>query len=78
MALVDIIIMSEHRQGEALSKTTWTDEEEEFVSVFHLLDKSRFVNIVAVILADIHEVHHAVRYTAGLHSCQCLFHISVK
>ena len=59
---VDIIIVAQHRHGQTLAKTTWAYEEEELVCSLHFLYKPRLVYIVAVVLADCHEVHHSVWY----------------
>ena len=57
---VDIIVVAEHRHCEALAESARADKEEVTVGVFYLLYKSSLIDIVIVILANCHEVHHAV------------------
>ena len=63
---IDVIIMTEHRQGEALAETAGADEEKVLVGFFYLLDKPCLIDIVTVVLAYCHEVHHTVRYSLCL------------
>ena len=70
---VDVVIVSQHRQGQTLAEASWANEEEKLVCSLHFLYKPRLVYIVAVVLADSHEVHHSVRYSL----CHCLLFIVV-
>ena len=72
VGVIDVIIMVQHRQGEALAKAARADEEEELVGFLHFLYKPCLVHIVAVVFAYCHEVHHAIRYAFGC-SFHCLF-----
>ena len=74
---VDVVVMVQHRQGEALAETARTDEEEVLVGFFHFLDEPGLVDIVAVFLAYGHEVHHAVGYALCLYFCSHFFHSRV-
>ena len=60
--LIYVVIVAQHRHGQALAEAAWAYEEEELVCSLHFLNKPRFVNIIAVVLADCHEVHHSVWY----------------
>ena len=71
---VDVVVMAQHREGEAFAEAARADEEEELVGVFHFLDEPCLVDIITVVLAYGHEVHHAVRYPFGLSFYHCFFH----
>ena len=74
--LIDVVIMAQHRQGEALAETAGTDEEKELVGIFHFLDEPCLVYIVAVVLADSHKVHHAIRDAFRFLLVGLFFHLS--
>ena len=57
---VDIIVVAEHRHGETLAKTARAEKEEVAIGVLNLLYKSSLIDIVIVVFANCHEVHHAV------------------
>ena len=59
---IDIIVVSEHRYGEALAESAGTDEEEVLVGIFHFLYEPCLVDIIAVVLAYGHKIHHSVGY----------------
>ena len=71
---VDVIVMAQHGQGEALAKSARADKQEVFVSLHHFLYKPCLVDIITIVLADIHEVHHAVRYALCFYLCCLAFH----
>ena len=58
--LQDIIIMMQHRYGQALAKPSGSDKEEELVGTLNLLYEACLVNIVAVIISYCFEVHHPI------------------
>ena len=58
--LQDIIIIPEHRDCQALAKSSGSDKEEELVGTLNLLYEVGFVNIVAVIPSHCFEIHHPV------------------
>ena len=58
---IDIVVMLKHGEGEALAESARADVEEELVGSFNLFHEWSLVDIVAVILDDGFEVHHAVR-----------------
>ena len=66
VCLIDVIVMTEHRHGEALAETAGADEEKVLVGSLHLFYKPCLIDIVAVVLAYSHEVHHTVRYALCL------------
>ena len=69
---IDVVIMVQHRHSKALAETSWADEEEELVGSFHFLDKPCLIDIIAIVFAYSHEVHHAVRYALCLFLCNRL------
>ena len=71
VSIIDVIVVVQHRHGQALAEASWANEEEELVCSLHFLYKPRLVYIVAVVLADSHEVHHSVRYAL----CHCLLRL---
>ena len=75
---VDVVVMVQHRQGEALAETARTDEEEVLVGFFHFLDEPGLVDVVAVFLAYCLEVHHAVGSALCLYFCSHFFHSRVR
>ena len=56
-----IVVMFQHGQGQALPEPARTDEEEKHVGLFYRGDKTGLVHEIAIVLADIHKVHHALR-----------------
>ena len=60
VSCINVIVVAEHRHGEALAKTARADKEEVAVGVLNLLYKTSLVDIVIVVFANCHEVHHAV------------------
>ena len=71
---VDIIVVAEHRHGETLAESARADKEEVTVGVFYLLYKSSLIDIVIVVFANCHEVHHAVGNTQRFYCCILFFH----
>lgn len=75
---IDIVVMLKHGEGEALAESARAEVEEELVGSFNLLHEWSLVDIVAVILDDGFEVHHAVRDALRIFSSACrlvLYHI---
>ena len=60
VALVDIVVIAEHAEEDALAEAARADEEEEVVGVLHPLNKYRFVNVIFTLLSDLFEVGNAV------------------
>ena len=60
--LVDVVVMLEHRECEALAESARAYVEKELVGSFYFFDVGCLVHIIAVIVDDCLEVHHAVRY----------------
>ena len=58
---IDIVVMLKHGESKALAESARADVEEERVGSFNLLHEWSLVDLVAVILYDGCEVHHAVR-----------------
>ena len=46
----------------ALAEAAGADEEEKLVGPFHFVDEPCLIDIVTVVFADSHEVHHTVGY----------------
>ena len=57
----EIVVVLKHGEGEALAESATAEVEEELVGSFNLFHEWSLVDIVAVILDDGFEVHHAVR-----------------
>ena len=70
VCLIDVIVMTEHRHGEALAETAGADEEKVLIGSLHLFYKPCLIDIVAIVFAHSHEVHHTVWYAL------CLFFYS--
>ena len=64
-----VIIVTEHRHGEALAKAAGADKEEVAVGVLNLLYKSSLIDIIIIVFANCHEVHHAVGNALGFSCC---------
>ena len=47
LGITDVIVMLQHRLGETLAKSAWTDKEEVLVGSLNLLYESSLVNIIA-------------------------------
>ena len=60
VSCIDVIVVVEHRHCETLAKTARADKEEVAIGVLNLLNKSSLIDIVIVVFANCHEVHHAV------------------
>src|SRR5574344_868446 len=71
---IDVVIVVQHRQSEALAETTRADKEKELVGLFHFLNKPCLIDIVAVVLANSYEVHHTIRYSLSLFFYILFFH----
>ena len=63
---VNVVIVVKHGYGEALAETSGADEEKVLVGFFHLFYKPCLIDIVAVVLAYCHEVHHTIGYSLSL------------
>ena len=63
---IDVVLVVKHRHREALAETARADKEKVLVGFFHLFYKPCLIDIVAVVLAYSHEVHHTVRYALCL------------
>ena len=74
ICFVDIIVVAEHRHGETLAESARADKEEVAIGVLNLLYKSSLIDIVLVILANCHEVHHAVGNAYRFYCCILFFH----
>ena len=74
LLLVDVIIVLQHGDSQALAESAGTDKEEVFVGIFYFLDEPGLIDIVTVVFADGHEVHHPVGDALGLGSCCSFFH----
>ena len=82
---IDVIVVTEHRHGETFAEPSGADEEEVAVGVLYLLNKTCLIDIVIVVFANCHEVHHAVwnaqrlaRYAIFIHIVSFLyFHLPV-
>ena len=66
--LVNVVVMFEHREGEALAKTARADIEEVLVGILYILDEWGLVHIVAILQDYILKVLHAVRYALAIDS----------
>ena len=74
VGLVDVVVVLEHRHGEAFPESARSNEEKEFIGILHFLNKTGLIHIVAIVFAYGYEVHHAIRYALSL-LCYCLlFH----
>ena len=60
VSCINVIVVTEHRHGETLAESARADKEEVSVGVFYLFYKSCLIDIVIVVFANCHEVHHAV------------------
>ena len=72
--LIDIIVIFEHGEGKGLAKTARPNVEEVFVSLFYILDKRCFVNIVTIIFYHILKVLHTVWYALAIDSLSSFFY----
>ena len=72
---VDIVIVTEHGQSQTLAEATGTDEEKILIRPFHFLDKPCLIDIVIIVLAYSHEVHHSVGDAFYLLLHLAIFHI---
>ena len=75
---IDIVVMLKHGESKALAESARTEVEEELVGSFNFLHEWSLVDIIAVILYDGFEVHHAVRDALRIFSsarCLILYHI---
>ena len=66
--LVDVVVMFEHGEGEALAKTARANIEEIHIRVFYIFDECGLVHIVTIPLPNILKVLHAVRYALTIDS----------
>ena len=66
--LVDVVVMFEHGEGEALAKTARANIEEVLVGILYILDEWGLVHIVAILQDYILKVLHAVRYALAIDS----------
>ena len=60
--LIYVVIVAQHRHGQALAEAAWAYEEEESIGFFYLFNEPCLVNIVIIVFADCYEVHHSVWY----------------
>lgn len=65
---INVVVMLKHGEGEALAESARAEVEEELVGSFDFFHEWSLVDIVAVILDDGFEVHHAVRDALGIFS----------
>ena len=72
--LVDVVVMLQHRDSQALTEPSWTDEEEVAVGILYLLNEPRLVDIVTVIAAHIDEIHHPVWNPLAVLACVRIYH----
>ena len=63
VSCINVIIVMWHRHGETLAESARADKKEVAVGVLNLLNKSSLIDIVIVVFANCHEVHHAVGNT---------------
>ncbi len=66
IGIIHVVVMAQHRQGEALAETARTDKEEKLVGALYLLDIAGFVYIITAVAPYRHEVHHAVGDSLGV------------
>ncbi len=66
--LVDVVVMFEHGEGEALAKTARANIEEIHIRVFYIFYECGLVHIVTIPLPNILKVLHAVRYALTIDS----------
>ena len=66
--LVDVVVMFEHREGEALAKTARANIEEVHIGIFYIFDEWGLVYIVTIPFPNILKVLHAVRYALAIDS----------
>jgi hypothetical protein len=66
--LVDVVVMFEHGEGEALAKTARANIEEVHIGVFYIFDEWGLVYIVTIPLPNILKVLHAVWYALAIDS----------
>ena len=71
---IDVVVMIQHGQGEALAESARADKEEVSVGLFYFFYEPCLVHIIIIVLADCHEVHHAVRYALCFYLCCLAFH----
>ena len=74
VGIIDVVVVVQHRHRETLAEAAWTDEEEELVGLLHLLNEPRLIDIVAVVFAYSHEIHHTVGYAFCLFLYHLFFH----
>lgn len=72
--LQHIVVVMQHRDGQALSEPARTDEEKELVRVLDFLNESRLVNVIAVVAAYVDEIHHPVGNALAVLACVRVYH----
>ena len=72
--LVDVIVVLEHGDGEALAETARADEEEIHVRILYPLNERSLVHVVAVTLYHVFKILHPVRYALAVNPLRSLYY----
>ena len=73
--LVHIIVILEHRKGKALAESARANIKEKLICCLYFFYKRSLIHIIAIILSNILEIHHAIRDALAIYAFLLLFHI---